>query len=91
MPVYGPCPNSMCFEITVTVLSGAMRMNAFGTNSPAGSAASARFATGMWKPTMSAKRRRALEELPAVGGNGDVHAQPSIRPAASWMAALMRW
>ncbi len=42
MPVYGPCPNSMCLEITVTVLSGAMRMNALGTNSPAGSAASAR-------------------------------------------------
>ena len=39
MPVYGPWPNSMCLEITVTVLSGAMRMKALGTNSPAGSAA----------------------------------------------------
>ena len=36
MPVYGPCPNSMCLQITVTVLSGAMRMNALGTNSAAG-------------------------------------------------------
>jgi len=40
-PVNGPWPNSICLQRIVTVLSGAMRMKAFGANPLAASAASA--------------------------------------------------
>ena len=92
MPVYGPCPNSMCLRQHRDGVVG-RDANERVRHELAGGLC--RRQRALCQRNVEAddetKRGRALEELPPVGGDGDVHAQPSIRPAASWMAALMRW
>ena len=54
------------------------------------SAPSARSASGMWKPTTRPTAAEPLRNWRRLAETGMFMAQPSIRPAASWMAALMR-